>query len=445
MSFRNAANSSTANNRHGHLQVSSDSLAESISTFRSTPDSSADSDDDDQQQQQQEQLHGIDLEEQIEHQSVTTSYSTADVQNAAPRLGGNSKTVSRASVASSIGGGGGGLPPRSPANNCTKTPNKSNTSSYSTPPPKMSSPEQRSLSKVSTMYDRTNKGYLDEQEQKMRSLDTAGAGHLSNEQVYDILRASSEQNRKMATQRHLIIALGCFATILALANMGSAFAAAYLAKDTEITASGELASKDTHERVATTAKGFAFSLGNPVLNQEVDDGSGGRRLGLSLASGMLNYHISAYNTVPKEENAYMYRLLTSSSDTGIGAGYGTSLVKLNWACGKDGVGGSMSGIIESEEKIVYTNATGSGLNGTLYTYGVKFHSETLIVAVDCIDDDTVQDCAVDGTNCCMTNDDCGEGTACNTCGCQCTIDDGMMNKCDSRCEEGLGEEIFFRP
>mmetsp|Transcript_3879 Transcript_3879/g.9080 ORF Transcript_3879/g.9080 Transcript_3879/m.9080 type:complete len:129 (+) Transcript_3879:763-1149(+) len=60
----------------------------------------------------------------------------------------------------------------------------------------------------------------------------------------------------MATQRHLILALGCFAVLLALANMGTAFAAAYLAKDTEITAGGELASKDTHERVATTAKGY---------------------------------------------------------------------------------------------------------------------------------------------------------------------------------------------
>jgi len=296
------------------------------------------------------------------------------------------------------------------------------------------------------MYDRTGKGYLDEQEQKMRSLDTAGAGHLTNQQVYDILRESSEQNRRVATQRHLIVALGCFAALLALANMGTALAAAYLAKDTEITPSGELASKDTHQRVATTAKGYAFSLGNTIPNSDVDDGAGGRKLNfLSLTSGMLNYHISSYNTIPKSQNAFMHQLLTSSSDRGMGTRFGTSLIRLNWACGKDGVGAEISGIVESAEKIVYTNAAGSGLNGTLYTYDVKVHGEVQMVAVDCVDDDTIKDCAVDGTNCCMTNNDCGEGNVCNTCGCQCKPDDGIMNRCDSSCEAGSVDAVVFRP
>ena len=434
MSFRNTTPNTDTKHRHGHLHVSSDSLAESISTFRSTPDSSADSDSDDEEQQaQEEQLRGIDLED-------SGHYSTADVQDAAFQLGGihnSAATINRSSVASSVGR----LPPRIPANNC-KTPNKSNKSSARSTPPKMNSPEQRALSKVSAMYDRTNKGYLDEEEQKMRALDTAGTGHLSNEQVYDILRSSSEQNRRMATQRHLIAALGCFAVLLALANMGTAFAAAYLAKDTEITTGGELASKDTHERVATTAKGFAFSLGKPVLNKEEDDGSGRRRLGLELTSGMLNYHISSYNTIPRAENAFMHQLLTSSSSS---PGFGTSAVRLNWMCGKDGVGGEFSGLVGSVQKIPYTNAVGSGLNGTLYTYDVNFHDETLTVAVDCIDDETVEDCAVDGTNCCMTNDDCGEGAMCNNCGCQCTTDNGIMNRCHTKCEEGDGEALIFRP
>ena len=62
------------------------------------------------------------------------------------------------------------------------------------------------------------------------------------------------------------------------------------------------------------------------------------------------------------------------------------------------------------------------------------------------DDEAVQDCAVDGTNCCcMTNHDCGEGNVCNTCGCQCRPDDGIMKRCDSSCEAGLGEALIFRP
>ena len=85
-----------------------------------------------------------------------------------------------------------------------------------------------------------------------------------------------------------------------------------------------------------------------------------------------------------------------------------------------------SGLVWSIQKIPYTNAFRSGLNGTLYTYDVRFREETL--------------------NYCVTNDDCGEGTTRNNCGCQCTPDNGIMNRCHTKWEKGNGEEgIIFRP
>ena len=90
--------------------------------------------------------------------------------------------------------------------------------------------KKSTLSVVSKQYDRTGKGYLDETEQAMRQLDESGRGHVPNHVVYDLMQESVTMHKKMATQRHLLIALGCFTVILALANMATAFAAASLAK-----------------------------------------------------------------------------------------------------------------------------------------------------------------------------------------------------------------------
>ena len=90
--------------------------------------------------------------------------------------------------------------------------------------------KKSTLSVVSKQYDRTGKGYLDPTEQAMRQLDESGRGHVPNSVVYDLMQESVTMHKKMATQRHLLIALGCFTVILALANMATAFAAASLAK-----------------------------------------------------------------------------------------------------------------------------------------------------------------------------------------------------------------------
>ena len=74
------------------------------------------------------------------------------------------------------------------------------------------------MSVISQAYDRTGKGYLDETEKTMRKLDESGKGHLSNDAVYEILLESTKQTKQLATQRYLLIALGCFLSLLVAAT-----------------------------------------------------------------------------------------------------------------------------------------------------------------------------------------------------------------------------------
>lgn len=92
------------------------------------------------------------------------------------------------------------------------------------PPPKPNPPVKQSskLSVVSRMYDRGGKGYLDDKEKIMRSMDEEGRGHLTNEKVYSMLEEQMKLQKKTVTQRWLIIGLCAFALFLALANMGTA-------------------------------------------------------------------------------------------------------------------------------------------------------------------------------------------------------------------------------
>ena len=48
----------------------------------------------------------------------------------------------------------------------------------------------KQLSIVSKAYDRNNKGYLDQTEQRMREMDESGRGHVPNSVVYDLMQES---------------------------------------------------------------------------------------------------------------------------------------------------------------------------------------------------------------------------------------------------------------
>jgi hypothetical protein len=119
-------------------------------------------------------------------------------------------------------------------------------------------PERRGvlgLSVVSQQYDRTQKGYLDSTELHMRKMDTENAGHLDIDKVYEIMKELRAEQKNSMTLRKVIYALSGFAVLLALANIGTSFAAATLAKDSQVNShTHDLVDKDTGDRVGTTDK-----------------------------------------------------------------------------------------------------------------------------------------------------------------------------------------------
>lgn len=111
------------------------------------------------------------------------------------------------------------------------------------------------LSVVSQQYDRTQKGYLDSTELHMRTMDTENAGHLDINKVYEIMKELRAEQKNSMTLRKIIYALSGFAVLLALANIGTSFVAATLAKESHVdSTTHDLVDKNTGDRVGTTDK-----------------------------------------------------------------------------------------------------------------------------------------------------------------------------------------------
>lgn len=128
-------------------------------------------------------------------------------------------------------------------------------------------PRDLALSKVSKMYDIDGDGELNETEQAMRDLDDTGLGHISNEKVYHIMEQQLALQKQMFNMKRIVIGLVAFSVILALSNLGTAFAAASLAKDTTVsepeTASARnptLQDKTTGQDLATVSKGLEINV-----------------------------------------------------------------------------------------------------------------------------------------------------------------------------------------
>ena len=122
----------------------------------------------------------------------------------------------------------------------------------------------RTLSAVSKMYDLDGDGVLNEAERALRELDTEGEGHLSNQKALRIMEQQLDLQRQLFSMKRILIGLVAFTVILALSNLGTAFAAASLAKDTSVSQpQGEndgiaptLQDKATHSDLATVSQGI---------------------------------------------------------------------------------------------------------------------------------------------------------------------------------------------
>mmetsp|Transcript_25555 Transcript_25555/g.55865 ORF Transcript_25555/g.55865 Transcript_25555/m.55865 type:complete len:526 (-) Transcript_25555:126-1703(-) len=125
---------------------------------------------------------------------------------------------------------------------------------------------QNHLSKVSKAYDTGGKGYLTPAEQQLREMDLNGEGNLSNAIVAQIMEDKLRGDEIIRRLSRMLWVLAGMTVLLILANLGTAWAVAVMAKDTTVdTASGELRVKD-HARgkamVTTRGTGDVFLFVN---------------------------------------------------------------------------------------------------------------------------------------------------------------------------------------
>jgi len=235
----------------------------------------------------------------------------------------------------------------------------------------------------------------------------------------------------MVTQRWLLLGLGTFAIILALANMGTALVAARLTKETEVTTTGDLASKDTHERLGTTSKSLSFDLGS---TEDMRGDTSKRRLG--LLGGFVRHELGSFNSLSGWDAKRLWRSFNNDG----------AAVLLRWTCGIGGGGSSFSYPIVSAERTRYaTNVTDEitgeegEVEGVYFEYHLRmFNAEPKTIKMDC--SKSSPGCIVTGTGCCGSNADCGGGTKCAMCGCRCVDVDAVVPMCMSTPACGGGYE-----
>jgi hypothetical protein len=115
-------------------------------------------------------------------------------------------------------------------------------------------PATSMLSDISKKYDVDGDGKLDAAEQAMRDMDTENRGHLSNEKVYKLMLEEMKLQKKIFGLKRILRFLAFVMVVLSLAMLGTSFAAATLAKDTNVV-NGNLVVKEDGSLVATRSRG----------------------------------------------------------------------------------------------------------------------------------------------------------------------------------------------
>jgi len=129
------------------------------------------------------------------------------------------------------------------------------------------------LSTVSKMYDIDGDGQLDEAEAAMRRMDTSGRGYLTNEKVLGLMTEQLAQQRQLFRMKKVIIGLAAIVLLLTLSNLGTSFAAAYLAKDTSVSDKEELVNSKTNEALGTQSVVFHVPVEGGLPEDQVDEGN----------------------------------------------------------------------------------------------------------------------------------------------------------------------------
>jgi hypothetical protein len=133
--------------------------------------------------------------------------------------------------------------------------------------PSALSSTNKALSMTSKMYDVDGDGKLDVAEQAMRDMDTANRGYLTNEKVYKVMLEQMKLQQEVFSLKRMSMVFLAIVFILSLATLGTSFAAAMLAKDTNVE-NGNLVAKDGGGVVGTSNVAATFTV------TEGEDGSG---------------------------------------------------------------------------------------------------------------------------------------------------------------------------
>mmetsp|Transcript_11071 Transcript_11071/g.21141 ORF Transcript_11071/g.21141 Transcript_11071/m.21141 type:complete len:405 (-) Transcript_11071:23-1237(-) len=123
--------------------------------------------------------------------------------------------------------------------------------------PSVTKPNNR-LSVISQKYDIDGDGKLDAAEQAMRDMDQSGRGFLTNEKVYEVVQQQMAMQKQMFNMKKILIGLSVFTVVLALSNLATAWAAAVLAKETTVDASGHMKTKAGDKDVSVQANAEVF-------------------------------------------------------------------------------------------------------------------------------------------------------------------------------------------
>jgi hypothetical protein len=115
------------------------------------------------------------------------------------------------------------------------------------------------LSKVSMKYDIDGDGKLDPSEKAMRDMDTDDRGYLTNEQVYKVMLEQMKLQREVFGLKRMVVIFVSIILLLSLATLGTSFAAALLAKDTDVK-DGNLVVKGGDGVVGTSNVASTFTV-----------------------------------------------------------------------------------------------------------------------------------------------------------------------------------------
>merc|ERR1712127_608284 len=97
-------------------------------------------------------------------------------------------------------------------------------------------------------------------EQAMRDMDTDGRGHLTNDKVFALMTEHFNNQRQLFKMKRALIGLSILVLLLTLSNLGTSFAAAYIAKDTTINDKEELVSSNTKKALSTQSTSTQYNV-----------------------------------------------------------------------------------------------------------------------------------------------------------------------------------------